>query len=357
MSDKELTEKNDEFVNAIQTAFEAQSIPPTPSINSSEIPIRSNDSRQFRRWMVDHHSYTAAIAGSIPVIVAGVLLTIAIWPAADTSLAESNTETVTPPAQAPDEQKSPDDTVPVVAPPDGIVAQSPTDIVKPTIVESDLYRAIRSLNDFIERKNTDAKALASTLDVLSPGNEEALLAGISSMGVPIGIKRVTELKQSTEDWLHDADEIAFGYKIDTEVLLSDLERFVNSMLGEKKIFLRVLDGIRDDPEGPKIDLRGELLARFKGEVILIINQHLNSTGNRLMVVIPVKEADQVSKVVTRMFAFEAKTTDVERIGGVDVYVTNSVGRPANGFAVANNCLIVGEGNMVRKAIMRLTKNR
>jgi hypothetical protein len=83
---------------------------------------------------------------------------------------------------------------------------------------------------------------------------------------------------------------AFGFLFDT--LYGD---------GEDGTFNEVVKDLKEDKVGPRVDLRKELLARFRRPVVFLDAHRLGKSGERWLLAAPVEEETGVADAVDRLF--------------------------------------------------------
>lgn len=84
------------------------------------------------------------------------------------------------------------------------------------------------------------------------------------------------------------------------------ESLVNDALGED-LFRPMIEGIRDDPEGPQIDIAKDFLPNLNGEVILVTDNTMpiGPESDRMLIALRIKNAAVVAKVVEKAMEVEA----------------------------------------------------
>ncbi len=97
----------------------------------------------------------------------------------------------------------------------------------------------------------------------------------------------------------------YRLNLDLEAAFWAAESLVNDALGED-LFRPMIDGIRDDPEGPQIDIAKDFLPNLDNEVILITDNTLPAgpESDRMLVALRIKNADVVARVVEKAMEVE-----------------------------------------------------
>lgn len=364
MGDDSLRSSDDEVVALIRTAFERQAIPAKPDVTAGGQPrdIFVPDLKETQR----HENHFSKLLGSIPVVIISLLLVIAIWPQENSPTVEVKTSS---PAEIPMEGSNigqvggqkPDD-IKGEPSPDTSIAPSekaPVPSVKDTAgkegtetLESTLLRVVRLVNRYGIDPNFDFQVLSSTGVSYLGEESQPVWDGFASMGVAKGINSIREGVDETHSWIASENEVAFTYQIEMNELLNDLDRLIDGMLGEP-ILYPILDGLRDDPDGPKVDFRREVFARLKGAIMVVVNRSPRPDGDQMMLVAPMTEDASVSDVLTRIEKFEPQKS-IEFRNGVRILVVPR-GNRTQATAIAGGCWIFGSAEMVRHAIDRLAK--
>jgi len=88
--------------------------------------------------------------------------------------------------------------------------------------------------------------------------------------------------------------------------------------GEEGVWDEVLAGLKDDPQGPQIDLRNELFAHF-GEKVAIFTAYrlpITTTSERILIAIEVKDEQATEKGIAKVFANDKHFREREHKGKV-----------------------------------------
>lgn len=110
----------------------------------------------------------------------------------------------------------------------------------------------------------------------------------------------------------------FNWRVDQAFWAS--EDLINEAMGDE-IFRPIIDGIRDDEEGPQIDLAKDFFPNLDDQVILISDNTLPPAidSERMLVAIRLKDADAVKKVIRKAMAVEPDATELKALPGVEIW--------------------------------------
>ncbi|MEL7337883.1 MAG: hypothetical protein AAFN70_16935, partial [Planctomycetota bacterium] len=262
------------FAKRLSAAFRDQEIPPRPPVfgettDTTDKPVEKQTTA-FRRkpWL-----FGAASLGSVPVVLALVMLTISIWP---------NTVVEAPPNDV--------SIVDRVDPQDGdaLVADEPPENPRPVVNRPATPALIREFNQWVNDRTYPvenlSERLANRMEGADPNEKAKAIHAAFKKASPVsGLKTVRPGLPSAASWAAGSSDFAYTYTFDVQVLLDDAARFVEGAMGDD-VFDPILDGIRDDPEGPQVDLRRDLFAGLTGSVYLVASAKKQT---ELMLAIPV----------------------------------------------------------------------
>ena len=262
--------------------------------------------------------------------------------------------------------------------PDQTVPQEPDLVSTPqesTQFESppQLATAFQMLADVVTERKSDPARLAAAFSPSLPigDREDVLRAAIESVGVPKGVRSVWRRIKQQHQWCVGANDIAFTFDVNYDLLLQDLATLTNEILGDE-IFDDLLNGILEDDEGPQVDVR-QLVRAFEDDFVVVVHPSQRApVHGTLMVIVPLKDAQTVQSAVGKMLRVDPNaTTSVRR--GFKVHVVDrneevelaDLGfeeSPADhvpnrflpyAFCVVHDTLILGEQSMVYSALDRL----
>ncbi len=104
------------------------------------------------------------------------------------------------------------------------------------------------------------------------------------------------------------------------------ESLIDEALGQQKIFRDMIDGIRDDEDGPQIDLAKNVLPNLDDQVILMTDNTTPVAENseRMLVAIRVRDAEAIEKAVRKAMEVEPDTIKLDVVPGVDIWRVHRV---------------------------------
>lgn len=410
------TEFNDELGEAIREAFESQAIPSRPAddflaglVEKKQRPVRVGKHLPSR-W--------TQVAASIPAIVASTLLVMALWrmnQPADQPI-EKTTDNAKPQqiekhdAIAQEQQPAPEP-APKPAPkllrsyalefadaeatiealnkllndPDTRIAldirtnrllihasNETQKVVKDFIetIDSDdpiadddadahanslgeqysLTDVIRFFNASIRTKRYDAESMAALFAQNREDDRAKYQRAFQAVGIPKGILSVKVGLSRGDAWIADEMNDSFTYSIDPEVLLAEFGVGCDAVFGGG-VFQEILDGIHEDADGPKIDIRSRI-KDLTGRVVITVHKR-----QQLLVGFALKNEEAISRAVDRGILIEP---DGFVVNHKDVRL-NSIVRKTNdpksilACCVTNGYLLIGDDQMIRRAIDRIEK--
>lgn len=337
-----LTEDS-EMAELIEMAFEHQAVPPRPPIEYIAQASPTTDRMNARhRPGTLLQTLPVRLLGGLPVIVVCVLLALAIWPAKSILRVDQV-------SQPPNVEPTPAVPLPLAIREDD--ADEPkSDSMKVNGPDSEAVITLRLFNSLIDGRNVGVDRLAKRLSAYLDFPPESIAGGFSKMETPAGIKSVSNSVSKKWEWVHGESHTVFVYHTDFSRLINDLDRFVGGVLEERLLF-PMLDSIWKDPNGPKIDLRGDLFAHFSDRIIVVVNQSPQPTGDQLMIVIPLKHSVGVANVIQQIASHEPDANITREDRGVIMTLPYRDGRE-NATCVAQDCLLMGDLSMVRSALDR-----
>ena len=365
---------SDEIAATIRGAFQQQEIPPRPPDKIVIDAARIESADRLTRNDLRNRISVASFFGSVPVVAACVFLAIAIWPAKTDTPSKPINQPNIPEADSvveslrSDREGDIDSSVAVPQPP--IVAQNPeivqeSDERGPDVAiekkevnaigghaYSNLLIALRAFNSLLSNRKAIPYDPASRFHSYFGSTSEHFGNGFAALGKPRGIKSIVDGVSPDRKWVRGDDDVAFTYEIEMGALEDDLGRFLSGVF-EVDVLDDILEGLRRDPDGPKVDLREELFSRIRDKVIVVVNEESIATRDRMLIVVPVTDGPSVSRAISRMLAIEPDVAKETHRGVLLSSVTKDGQRRA--VCIANQCLIIGDWKMVRDAIDRSEK--
>ena len=104
----------------------------------------------------------------------------------------------------------------------------------------------------------------------------------------------------------------YRWNWDIESAFWAAESLVNDALGED-LFRPMIDGIRDDPEGPQIDIAKDFLPNLDDEIILVTDNTMPAgpESDRMLVALRVKNVEVVARIVQKAMEVEPDAFKLE----------------------------------------------
>ena len=98
------------------------------------------------------------------------------------------------------------------------------------------------------------------------------------------------------------------------------EPLVNEALDDD-IFRPMIEGIRDDEEGPQIDIIKDVLPNLDNQIILVTDntEPASPTSERMLVAIRIKDAQVIGKAIGNAMEVEPDASKLEEVPGVDIW--------------------------------------
>ncbi|WP_146513384.1 membrane or secreted protein [Rubripirellula amarantea] len=98
------------------------------------------------------------------------------------------------------------------------------------------------------------------------------------------------------------------------------ESLINEALNED-MFRDIINGIRDDEDGPQIDIENELLPNLDDRVLLLTDNTTPAdiTSERMLVAIRVKDGPAIAKIIRRVMEAEPDASRMKGPDGVDIW--------------------------------------
>jgi hypothetical protein len=105
---------------------------------------------------------------------------------------------------------------------------------------------------------------------------------------------------------------------DLQAAFASAESLVDDIVGEKGVFDDVIASLKEDPDGPQIDVEKDLVACL-GKSVSIISDHatpIDTDSERLLIAIEAVDAERVAETVARSMATDPDMAKVEFDGHV-----------------------------------------
>ncbi len=130
-------------------------------------------------------------------------------------------------------------------------------------------------------------------------------------------------RDEVPDWVdrETASYLRFNWKMEDAFWAA--ETVINEAFGDD-IFRPTVQDIRDDEEGPQIDIVKNVLPNLDDQAILVTDNTLPATidSERMLVAIRVKDADVIREVVRKAMEVEPDVTTIDAVPGVQVWVVD-----------------------------------
>jgi hypothetical protein len=109
-----------------------------------------------------------------------------------------------------------------------------------------------------------------------------------------------------KDWVANDVSSYMSINLDIQNAFKHLNGIVDGYIGEPGAFESVLDGLAQDPSGPRVDLRKELVPYLGNRVALVSDYRLpiNTKSERVLVAIDINNDDAVKKTLARIMRTE-----------------------------------------------------
>ncbi len=98
------------------------------------------------------------------------------------------------------------------------------------------------------------------------------------------------------------------------------EPLVNEALDDD-IFRSMIDGIRDDEEGPQIDIAKNVLPNLDDQILLVTDNTLpaSPTSERMLVAVRIRDAKAIAEAVRKAMEVEPDASKIDGIPGIDMW--------------------------------------
>jgi hypothetical protein len=126
--------------------------------------------------------------------------------------------------------------------------------------------------------------------------------------------------QPIPGWVHDNAATFSRLNINVEKCFWASETLVDDAVNDK-IFRSMIEGIKEDEDGPQIDIEKEILPNLDDEILFLTDhvQPIDLGCQRLLVAIRVKNAEALGKAVRRVMEFESDAKLIENKNGTEIY--------------------------------------
>ena len=121
-------------------------------------------------------------------------------------------------------------------------------------------------------------------------------------------------------WVHD-DAASFNrLNLDIENAFWSSESLINEAFGDE-IFKDIIEGIRDDEDGPQIDIAKNVLPNLDDQFILITDNTLpaNINAERMLVAIRVRDANAIKLAIRKAMEVEPDASKMDVLPDVEIW--------------------------------------
>lgn len=131
---------------------------------------------------------------------------------------------------------------------------------------------------------------------------------------------INEPLQAIPDWVHD--EVAtfnrLNMKIEDAFWAS--ETLINEAFDDE-IFRDIVEGIRDDEDGPRIDLEKNVLPNLDDQIILLSDnvQPAGIDSERILLALRVKDGKAIEKAIRKAMEVEPDASKLDLLPGVEIW--------------------------------------
>lgn len=122
------------------------------------------------------------------------------------------------------------------------------------------------------------------------------------------------------DWVHSTTASFSRMNIKIEEAFWASETLINEALGDD-IFRDIIDGIRDDEDGPQIDIAKDVLPNLDDQVVIITDNTLpvDIGSERMLVAVKISDANKIKEVIQKAMEVEPDAKQVEAFEGAEIW--------------------------------------
>ncbi len=129
---------------------------------------------------------------------------------------------------------------------------------------------------------------------------------------PRGIRSIS--LAAPEAWYRQPGQSTCRIRFDPPVLVEDVNEILKSFVGMEDVLLQILDGLRNDPLGPKLDWKSFFTDVVDSEAIVVWNGTKRLTSfQKMMLLLPVKDHPAADSKLKDMWSREPKR-QIEHVG-------------------------------------------
>ncbi len=121
-------------------------------------------------------------------------------------------------------------------------------------------------------------------------------------------------------WVHDNAASFSRLNLKIENAFWSSETLINEAFGDE-IFKDIIEGIRDDEDGPQIDIAKNVLPNLDDQVILITDntQPADVNSERMLVAIRVRDANAIKMAIRKAMEVEPDASKMDVLEGVEIW--------------------------------------
>jgi hypothetical protein len=114
-----------------------------------------------------------------------------------------------------------------------------------------------------------------------------------------------------EPWIPANVSQCLVFQWDMRDLVTSMGYLVDRKFGRPGDLVAVVDALRDDREGPMVDLRKEVIARLTGRVTIVSDcpAEVPDRGGRLLIAFDCREEKMIAEALARLFKGEKRVTE------------------------------------------------
>lgn len=344
---------DDELIRRIRDAFDQQAIPDCPIEDDWLGLARQDRAVQIYRALTPHFSRGATWMASLLSLAAVVGIAMVVFGSnGDRSKLAPPRDEFSPAddwvAQQGDRSEEP-----------SVVSQNPKPLSGVTSLAEDFQDpgspafldVINAANDFLTHRNDKPDFLIEQLHKHYAIDRSALQSVFRAIGVPAGIISVRRGVDRRQSWAQGKGQIAFTYGLEFPQALDDLTRLINAYCGEE-IVDDLLDGLRDEVDGPQIDFRNDFFPLLDGRLILIVSTQPESFDVSPTIALSVKDRTEMWRLVNQAHRLEPESSR-QSYKNVEIRVVAKKGARQQAWCIVENHLIIGDLQEVQPIIDRL----
>ncbi len=214
---------------------------------------------------------------------------------------------------------------------------------------------------------TKLKAIGGTFD-MAAGDYDSISRTLAYVDLPTsGILKALQFpatEQSPPKWVASSASTYVGFNWDVAGAYAAVEALVDVFKGPGT-FNKLIEGMAEDPTGPKLHPKKDVIDQLTGRIHLVFDQPKNDDpqGERFLVALAVKDAAKMTDVlasVAKTPGFPGKPREFQGQTFYEMPTGGALGEDAaatGGVAVINGHLMVANDVALLEQIVRPDKNR